>query len=126
MNTPKPDNSERNARIVDLARQGKAPAEIARELGLGRGIVNGVVHRGATTEALPGPNARPRPSIGKRRSRKHRRRTIRKKDRNGNRRTDANRKGEDAGRGTVRSARPGTRPGQGPCQGLVPGLECDP
>lgn len=52
MNTPKPDNSERNARIVDLARQGKAPAEIARELGLGRGIVNGVVRRARDAGAL--------------------------------------------------------------------------
>jgi transposase len=53
MNTPKPDNSERNTRIVDLARQGKAPAEIARELGLGRGIVNGVVRRARDAGALP-------------------------------------------------------------------------
>jgi transposase len=52
MSTPKPDNSERNARIVDLSRQGKAPAEIARELGLGRGIVNGVVRRARDAGAL--------------------------------------------------------------------------
>ena len=42
------------------------------------------------------------------------------------RRADGHRATEDAGRGTVRPARPGTRPGQGPGQGLVPGLECDP
>jgi hypothetical protein len=33
VNSPKPDNSGRNARIIELARQGKVHAEIARELG---------------------------------------------------------------------------------------------
>jgi hypothetical protein len=41
----KPDNSERNARIIGLAGQGKGPAAIARELGLTPGVVLGVLHR---------------------------------------------------------------------------------
>lgn len=45
MNTSRGDNTERNARIIDLARQGKAPAEIARELGVSRGVVSGVIRR---------------------------------------------------------------------------------
>jgi predicted transcriptional regulator len=45
MNPSKPDNRERNARILELARQGKGQAEIARELGISRGVVNGVLRR---------------------------------------------------------------------------------
>src|SRR4051812_40367348 len=41
-------------------------------------------------------------------------------------RSNANGKGKDAGRGTVRPARPGTCPGQGAGQGPLPGPECDP
>jgi transposase len=46
MSTSKPDNRERNAHILDLARQGKAQAEIAHELGMSRGVISGVI-RGA-------------------------------------------------------------------------------
>jgi DNA-binding CsgD family transcriptional regulator len=42
---PRPDNTERNARIIELARQGKGPIAIAREWRLSPGIVLGVVHR---------------------------------------------------------------------------------
>jgi transposase len=45
MSTTKPDNTERNARIIDLARQGKAQTEIGRELNISRGIVSGVIRR---------------------------------------------------------------------------------
>src|SRR5262249_28736223 len=38
VSTSKPDNTERNARIIDLARQGKAQTEIGRELNISRGI----------------------------------------------------------------------------------------
>jgi transposase len=41
----KPDNRERNARIIAMASQGKGPAEIARALGLSPGVVLGVLHR---------------------------------------------------------------------------------
>jgi hypothetical protein len=42
---PKPDNTERNARIIELSKQGKQPTDIARALRIGRGIVSGVLHR---------------------------------------------------------------------------------
>lgn len=53
MTQSKPDNSGRNTRILELARQGKAQAEIARELGISRGVVGGVVRRARDAGALP-------------------------------------------------------------------------
>jgi len=57
MTTSRRDNTERNARIVGLASQGKAPADIARELGISRGVVSGVIRRardsGKLTKAHP-------------------------------------------------------------------------
>jgi transposase len=57
VSTSKPDNAERNARILDLARQGKTQAEIARELGLSRGTVSGVIQRGREAETLAKPRS---------------------------------------------------------------------
>src|SRR4051812_32476046 len=51
---------------------------------------------------------------------------VRRKQETATGRCDASRKGQDAGRGTLRSARPGTGTSQGTGQGLVPGLECHP
>ncbi len=45
MSASRRDNTERNACIISLAGQGKAPAEIARELGISRGVVSGVIRR---------------------------------------------------------------------------------
>jgi transposase len=53
MSASKPNNSERNARILDLARQGKAPAQIEAELGLSRSVVSGVLRRARDTGMLP-------------------------------------------------------------------------
>jgi transposase len=52
MSTLRPDNTERNGRIIDLARQGKAPADIARELGISRGAVSGVIRRARDSGTL--------------------------------------------------------------------------
>ena len=41
----KPDNTDRDARIFELPRQGKAQAAIARELGMSRGVISGVIRR---------------------------------------------------------------------------------
>ena len=53
MSTSRRDNTERNARIIGLACQGKAPAEIARELGISRGVVSGVIRRARDSGKLP-------------------------------------------------------------------------
>ena len=53
----KPDNTQRNASILELAGRGKPPAEIARELGLSRGVVLGVLHRARRAEAKVSPSA---------------------------------------------------------------------
>jgi DNA-binding transcriptional regulator LsrR (DeoR family) len=57
MSTSKPDNTDRNARILELARQGKGQAEIAHELGMSRGVISGVIRRardaGTLTTAEP-------------------------------------------------------------------------
>jgi DNA-binding CsgD family transcriptional regulator len=45
MSTSKPDNADRKARILDLTRKGKTQAEIARELGMSRGVASGVIRR---------------------------------------------------------------------------------
>ncbi|MHB1422838.1 MAG: helix-turn-helix domain-containing protein [Gemmataceae bacterium] len=73
MSVSRQDNTERNARILDLARQGKPPAEIARELGISRGVVSGVLRRardsGVLNKAEPSRTAErhepaPEPTIG--------------------------------------------------------------
>jgi hypothetical protein len=58
---PKPDNTERNARIVGLANQGKPPADIARKLGIRRGVVLGVLHRARKAGKIA-PQTPPRPA----------------------------------------------------------------
>jgi len=45
MRTSKPVHTEGNARILDLVRQERTLAEIARELGISRGVVSGVIGR---------------------------------------------------------------------------------
>lgn len=46
-----PDNSKRNAEIVDLRRRDWMPAEIARHLGVSKNIVIGVLFRAGMTDA---------------------------------------------------------------------------
>ncbi len=53
MSKSRRDNTERNARIIGLASQGKAPAEIARELEISRGVVSGVIRRARDSRKLP-------------------------------------------------------------------------
>lgn len=46
----KPDNSERNARIIEMRKAGKFPREIAKALGVTRNVVIGALHRAGLTD----------------------------------------------------------------------------
>lgn len=46
----KPDNSERNARIVEMRKAGNFPREIAKALGVSRNVVIGVTNRAGLSD----------------------------------------------------------------------------